>query len=139
MQEKQEKPTRLKKGQARIEYIAVMEKVKEMETKGYDLTAIHKQLTESGLITMSYKGLYENHHYPRVKKKQKNEILLKICPKKTQPSSASAVPTMPTNKILSLEELMQKNRDKSKAFTESQVMTDENSGDLEAQLDKHIG
>lgn len=64
---KQQKP-RLGRGEARVEYLACLDKVRRLLTDGLNLASIHRTLHESGEITMGYKTFYDLVR-PRKRKK----------------------------------------------------------------------
>lgn len=51
------KKTKLKHGEARLEFVACREKIEEMLNKGHGISSIHRELHKNGMITMSYKTL----------------------------------------------------------------------------------
>lgn len=51
---------RLKKGEARIQFLASRERIEELQAKGYDILAIYSALVKEKGISMSYAGFYEN-------------------------------------------------------------------------------
>ena len=56
--QKQQKP-RLGRGEARVEYLACLDKVRKLITDGFNLASIHRTLHELGEITMGYKTFYD--------------------------------------------------------------------------------
>jgi len=65
--QKLQKP-RLGRGEARVEYLACLDKVRKLITDGFNFASIHRILHESGEITMGYKTFYDLVR-PRTRKK----------------------------------------------------------------------
>lgn len=51
---------RLRKGEARIQFIACQDLIRDLRDKGYDLRMIYERLRGENRITMSYSGFYDN-------------------------------------------------------------------------------
>lgn len=60
---------RLKKGEARIQFLASRERIEELQAKGFDILVIYSALVKEKRISMSYAGFYENITQRRKKNK----------------------------------------------------------------------
>jgi hypothetical protein len=67
-QNKKQQKQRLRRGEARVEYLACVDNVRKLLADGHNLSSIHRTLLESGEITMGYKTFYDLVH-PRTRNK----------------------------------------------------------------------
>jgi len=51
---------KLPKGQARIQFIANLERINKLSAQGYDIAKIFRELKEKKLISMSYTSFHDN-------------------------------------------------------------------------------
>lgn len=63
--------SKLRKGVAYRQYLAVVDEINSLVGQGYDLKEIHRQLTSEEKITMSYQALWENINRGKKKKQRK--------------------------------------------------------------------
>ena len=63
--------TRLKKGEAKIQFIACGDRIAELRASGLDIKATYLQLVKENLITMTYTGFYENVSQRQKKRSRK--------------------------------------------------------------------
>jgi hypothetical protein len=52
--------SRLKYGQARVEFFACRDEIQRLMAAGYDLKTVYSQLKEAGKISMSYSAVHRN-------------------------------------------------------------------------------
>ena len=64
---------KLSKGQARIQFVANSERIKELSAQGYDIYKIYCALREEQRLSMSYTSFYDN--FTRRRKSRKNPAI----------------------------------------------------------------
>jgi hypothetical protein len=62
---------RLRKGEAKIQFIACGERIAELRAAGLDIKATYLQLVKENRITMTYTGFYENFSQRQKKRSRK--------------------------------------------------------------------
>ena len=88
--------TRLKKGQAKIEFIACQDEAEKWLAAGYDIKATYQKLKEAGRITMSYKAFHNNLVKTKAPQKERKKAveppveLAPVPPKKSPVKSSLA-------------------------------------------------
>ena len=85
---------KLRKGQARIQFVANSERIKELSAQGYDIFKIYSALRDEQLITMTYFSFHDNFTHRRGKSKKAGLASASPMPETFQvipPSSAKSL------------------------------------------------
>ena len=65
--------TRLRKGEAKIQFLACGERIAELRASGLDIKSTYLQLVKENLVTMTYTGFYENVSQRQKKRSRKGQ------------------------------------------------------------------
>jgi len=65
--------TRLRKGEAKIQFLACGERIAELRASGLDIKSTYMQLVKENLVTMTYTGFYENVSQRQKKRSRKGQ------------------------------------------------------------------